>query len=434
MTDKDTDLTKQMDLYKNKKIVLWGANDFCKEIIKLFRRFNIDILACCDNNSAKWGTKVEGISIISPKELEDLYITTNELLVISANTTVSNINEVSKQLDNMGITGYIIAQNTWLSLQLMPLNILYKLNILHELNTSTLTWYISKQKLWAKRIQCKWNLDMLEAIYNNPTNLILLCLPPKTGNFALNYTLSANKVNYTNLWHSTKRFEIDLLTDPIIKVITVVREPLSQHLSGIYQGLNLFGNNKWLSQFITYMNNADKAPEEAIQQLKDSFYTTKFNSQAYFDLTVANNTLVNNNHYKPYITTFLENFAEDILDITAYPFDKEKGYTIIKEGRLEIFVYQLEKLNDIIPELSQFATSRGGGQSFTELVNGNIGEEKSYAESYKRAKKEIIITQEYFDACFDAPYVHHFYSEADIEKFKARWRPHIKEDYKNPWL
>ncbi|OOB79501.1 MAG: hypothetical protein BEN18_00390 [Epulopiscium sp. Nuni2H_MBin001] len=432
MTGKDTDLTKQMNLYKNKKIVLWGANDFCIEIITLFRQFNIDILACCDNNKVKWGTNVEGILIISPKELEELYIGNNDILVIIANESLSSINEVSKQLDNMGITGYIIAQNTWLNLQLIPLN------ILHELNTSTLTWYVSKQKLWAKREQCKWNLDMLEAIDNNPTNLVLLCLPPKTGDHTLNRTLSASKVNYVNICHSSKRFEIDLLTDPIIKVITAVRDPLSQHLSNTYERLNLHmcinKNNKWLGQFIAYINNSDKTPEEAIKQLKDTFYTTEFNSQAFFDLTVANNTLANNSLYKPNITTFLENFAEDILNITAYPFDKEKGYTIIKEGRLEIFVYQLEKLNDIIPELSEFATSRGEGQPFTELVNGNIGEEKSYAESYKRAKKEIIITQEYFDACFDAPYVHHFYSEADIEKFKARWRPHIKEDYKNPWL
>ncbi len=264
------------------------------------------------------------------------------------------------------------------------------------------------------------------------THTHILCLPPKTGDFTLNYTLSANKVNYTNLWHSSKRFEIDLLTDPIIKIITAVRDPLSQHLSSSYE--STYKKYRWLGPFIAYINNADQPPEDTIKQLKDVFYTTKFNSQAFFDLTVANNTLANNNHYKPYITTFLENFAEDILDITAYPFDKEKGYTIIKEGRLEIFVYQLEKLNDIIPELSEFATSRGEGQPFTELVNGNIGEEKSYAESYKRAKKEIIITQEYFDACFDAPYVHHFYSKEDIEKFKARWRPHIKEDYKNPWL
>ncbi len=426
MIDKDADLIKQMEFYKHKKIVLWGANDFCIEIITLFRQFNIDILAFCDNNPAKWGDKVEGISIISPKELEDLYIGNNDILVIIANESLSSINEISKQLDNIGITGYIIAQNTWLNLQLVPLN------ILHELNTSTLTWYVSKQKLVVKRIQCQWNLNILEAIDNNPTNLIVLCLPGKTGDNTLNYTLSASKVNYINLWHLSKRFEIDLLTDPIIKIITAVRDPLSQCLSSSYESINK--KNKWLGQFMAYINNADKTPEEAIKQLKDAFYTTEFNSQAFFDLTVANDTLANNNHYKPYITTFLENFAEDILDITAYPFDKEKGYTIIKEGRLEIFVYQLEKLNDIIPELSEFATSRGGGQSFTELVNGNIGEEKSYAESYKRTKKEIIITQEYFDACFDAPYVHHFYSEADIEKFKARWRPHIKEDYKNLWL
>lgn len=104
----------------------------------------------------------------------------------------------------------------------------------------------------------------------------------------------------------------------------------------------------------------------------------------------------------------------------SYPFDKEKGYTIIKEGNIEVFVYQLEKLNDVFLELSDWV-----GVPFEKMVNANKAEDKWVGESYKQACKEIEITQEYFDRCYNEPYVKHFYSDEDIEKFKERWRSHI---------
>ncbi len=111
------------------------------------------------------------------------------------------------------------------------------------------------------------------------------------------------------------------------------------------------------------------------------------------------------------------------MDITKYPFDQDKGFTVIKKDNVEVFVYQLEKLNDLIPELSSWLNV-----PFDKFINGNMATEKWSGDSYKRAQKEIEITQEYFDKCFDESYVKHCYSKADIEKFKARWRPHIKKE------
>ncbi len=125
--------------------------------------------------------------------------------------------------------------------------------------------------------------------------------------------------------------------------------------------------------------------------------------------------------FKPYLESFLEKFNNNITNVIGVPFDKESGYSIIKSGNIEVFVYQLEKLNNIIPQLSEWV----GSNPFDQLVNDNIGEAKWTGESYKQAQKELVISQEYFDACFNAPYVKHFYSNEDIEKFKDRWRPHI---------
>ncbi len=427
MTDKDTELTKQMDLYKYKKIVLWGATSFGEDILKVCRRiYNIEVVAFCDNNNIKWGNEISGIKVVSPTELVKINSDIKELGVMITSTVEASFNAISTQLDNMGISNYIIAKTIGLTSLIRPQI------ILDGLTTTTLDIYQKLLKVVSEKRVLVQKRNLFKAIIKKSKDLIVLCLPPKTGDNTLNYTFTKHNINYINIIHESTIFDIDLFRDFPLRVITAVREPIIQRLSLLYQCLEL--EDMYLVLYLTYVLNNPGEIVDNIKTLKDSLLVDESYIQKLFDLLVYYDMRGTNNTIFANVPMRIQEFNQHILDITAYPFDKEKGYTIIKEGRLEIFVYQLEKLNDIIPELSQFATSRGGGQSFTELVNGNIGEEKSYAESYKRAKKEIIITQEYFDACFNAPYVHHFYSEADIEKFKARWRPHIKEDYKNPWL
>ncbi|MFI3169219.1 MAG: putative capsular polysaccharide synthesis family protein [Faecalibacterium sp.] len=120
---------------------------------------------------------------------------------------------------------------------------------------------------------------------------------------------------------------------------------------------------------------------------------------------------------------FFVEFEKAVLDITKYLFDQDKGYAIIKEGNIEVFVYQLEKLNDLVPELSAWI-----GVPFEHLEKGNQASDKWFAESYRQAQQEIEFSQEYFDKCYNEPYVKYCYNEADIERFKARWRPHIKKE------
>ena len=112
------------------------------------------------------------------------------------------------------------------------------------------------------------------------------------------------------------------------------------------------------------------------------------------------------------------------IDVFDYPFDKEKGYSILEipEKNTEIFIYQLEKLNNVASELGKFV----GIENFT-LVNGNIAENKWYADAYKQAKKELKFSRTYFDSCFNSKIMNHFYSEADIEKFKAQWISHVED-------
>lgn len=115
-------------------------------------------------------------------------------------------------------------------------------------------------------------------------------------------------------------------------------------------------------------------------------------------------------------------FNSNIINLYNHSFNTEQGYDIIKEGNIEVFVYQLEKLNDIAPQMSDWI----GQTSFDEWINGNEASGKWINDFYKQAQKEIKFSQEFFDSCYNAEWVQHFYSQEDIEKFKERWRPHIQ--------
>ncbi len=84
-----------------KKIAIWGSGDYGKMAIRYFLSKNVKIECIVDNDKNKWGTKVNGIEIVSPGiflEMQDIH------LYIAVN--VSIIKDIETQCDEMGIKNY----------------------------------------------------------------------------------------------------------------------------------------------------------------------------------------------------------------------------------------------------------------------------------------------------------------------------------------
>src|SRR5436305_12353046 len=56
-----------------RKLVLFGAGSLGRSSLRCLLRDGIRPLALCDNNSALWGTAVEGIPVLSPAEAAAKY-------------------------------------------------------------------------------------------------------------------------------------------------------------------------------------------------------------------------------------------------------------------------------------------------------------------------------------------------------------------------
>ena len=95
---------------------------------------------------------------------------------------------------------------------------------------------------------------------------------------------------------------------------------------------------------------------------------------------------------------------------------------IIKEGNVELLVYQLEKMNSLSGVIKEFI----GAKKF-QLVPANRAEDKWYNKYYKVTKKNIQLPRSYVDYYYNSKFMKHFYTEEDIQKFYQKWSKQIME-------
>lgn len=377
--------------YENKKIVLWGIGQKGQELYRIFTTLGYQIFAYCDNNEELWDTLRNGCPVLSPKNLKQVQEQNDNLLIqIAVGSALQQ--EIVEQLASLEISKCVDPFH--------DIRLLYHWKNLEFARSSN-----DKDNQMCCRPAAPTVETIQQAISDkvrsSKSPLVVICMPPKCGDYTLNHTFDYQKLQYYNVCHNLRALDREYfhgLHEPI-KCIVAVRDPIAQMVSTLFQLIASFEYNF----LATYAQE---------------FCEDGGNVQKLFDKWIQDRSF--GNYGSSMITKFVQGFCESIIDIMEHPFHQDKGYTIIKEGNLEVFVYTLEHMNDIIPELSEFV-----GVPFDQYVMGNEASNKWIAKSYKQAQEELKFSQEFFDACYNEPYVKHFYSKEDIEKFKNKWRKNI---------
>ncbi|BDQ34342.1 FkbM family methyltransferase [Pseudodesulfovibrio portus] len=106
------------------------------------------------------------------------------------------------------------------------------------------------------------------------------------------------------------------------------------------------------------------------------------------------------------------------------PFDREAGYTIMRQGNLSLLVFR----QDMLPSLFTVAVDEFLGIKGAGLINANVGTEKdivvngvSYAESYRRMRETFTLPTEELEEIFSHRSVTHFFSPEEIGGFVDYW-------------
>ena len=111
----------------------------------------------------------------------------------------------------------------------------------------------------------------------------------------------------------------------------------------------------------------------------------------------------------------LKNYFD--IDVYKYPFDKKTGYTIIKEGHLEVLVLRLENMKMLENVIGEFVEVKN-----FRLVNANESRNKIYKYLYNYVKENIVLPKEYFDCYMNNEKALHFYTREDLQGFLEEFK------------
>lgn len=418
---------EELEIFNKKKIILYGVRPITILTYRVFKCLGFEVLGyCCETELGRiqhFKDRTRGLHNIKYREMLELINNRTDIVIQIVSSEPIEIEKIKNEIRNIG--GICTDLESGMLINSFA-QLVWERTLRNPIYVFCLKFLLNRKRKIRKD-------DYFLACIKQEDNLpVLICSPPKTGDFSIMYTLdiinsenSEDKIKYLNLWHrpyviNRKELQKRLET---VKIIMGIREPIAQNLSVLYQSisgdapidrfikceLRIGGNRNQIAQkYMTLAKNTndaqvwwDNLQEMCVKYVSD---TKKLRGIGL-------------------IQEFIDDFRNHVVDVLKYPFDKKKGFSVIKVGNMEIFLYQIEKLDTLSHELSEWI-----GGNCTEIVHGNDAAVKWIGESYKEALRNHQISKEYFECCFEEPYVQHCYSEQDIKIFKQKWKSHITDN------
>jgi len=403
-------LCKFNDLFK-RKVILYGAGSIGVETYKVLKNnfTNVNIYCFCD--SIKKGTMCD-LKIIAPDELKA--ISEQEPVTVIITGMSVNHKEIEDNLKHIGIPDdYILTFSDFHDI------------IMHNIEDPHINneWYRS-----LKRLKHTLPVDEKRNIYvhwwcpeHYLDNDILVYQPGKVASSSVLISLMAVNAMACNVHMLSDTFIYDLVPElswepdaleletikkcseicidkiknaKSIKIITLVREPISRDFSSFMFHVDELYESGYLSQ------DADLADACAEGILKRATQNGKCLYGYQFE--------------------WFNKEIKDILglDVYNYPFDKNLGYSIIKQDNIEVLIIKLEKLNGLEHIISEFINVPD-----FKLINTNEASKRVSKDLYKTIRETVKIPHSVVSMYYeDNPYMNHFYSDEEKSAFLKKWR------------
>lgn len=220
------------------------------------------------------------------------------------------------------------------------------------------------------------NYNVFHAHYLNPENILKIQKKYKeSGKLAPN--LDEGFYLYKRLFNNTKI---------PVKIISLVREPISRNMSAFFQNLNFFQ--------ATYPSYDFSDTNQLIECFLENY-----------------------NHDTPleWFDTELK-FATSI-DIYEQKFDSVNGYITINSYPYEVLILK----HDLSDSKKEECIAKFLGLSSFRIARENEASSKSYFDSYKKFTNSIKIPKTYAENMLESKYSKHFYSSQEIDNIYRKW-------------
>lgn len=413
----DFEISKNFELLREKELYIWGAAEKGWQIQKTLKRFGIRIRAFCDSDIQKWGEDYENIPVISPYEFLKRYKKNAQICLISCIFRENELLRLLRELEagDISFVSYLGIKNACIANGIV-------LEIQGNLPIYDKIWEY-KQRNYLKGCCCGFPIKALEELETYNSNTIWNWQPGKVASrticnrlrqagitcihlHTLNYPAHVLGESLREVW--TKK--INGKFSKKIKIITSVREPLSRDYSAFWQSfemehaylMSLFNKDfqKMYEDYVALILNGYRLASEKMGCTLPSIWCDEF-----------------------------EWFNEEIrrysdIDVYAYPFDKERGYQVIEKDNVQLFIFKVEKLDDIMSALCDFV-----GCDNLSRQDTNKAENKIYHLAYKEFKKTVRLSSGYVDHYYkNNEYVNHFYTTEEKDTFLKQWKKNIRDD------
>lgn len=369
--------------------ILCGASLFSKVVI---RKSRLKIQFICDENLSKSGNFFEGIEIINYSTIEEL-LQHNEVNMFLANRYASEtVKKLEKyfQNNNFGLFGFTSDDLSSYTKIIDIFDYYKKCDLIKKtifsVGTSVRFENLGNGKiliLTMKKVGTISIREGLEKVFGEPQMHI--------HSFNCNPTGLEKEIMTPYLQEAIMKIRERIKIGKELRVITSVREPVSRNISFMFYILP-----RLLGEY-AYVPNTLKSKNAYTEIFEDMYY--KFINHDYVL-----------NWFDDEVYKYLG------INIYEYPFDKEKGYSIIEKGNIKLLVLKLEKLNECVQVIRQFT----GAKNF-ELAKENSSNDYWYKPIYDNFKKNFIPNREYLNKLYGSKFMQYFYSDNEIEAFYKKW-------------
>ena len=392
-------IDKDLNIYKKHKVLLWGAGKRGGMTKRILEAFGVKVEGIVDSEPSKYNTNYLGIPISSIDEMISKVQGCNSYLV---QVSCENEENIIKKLKQLGVK-YISFAEFFCRTEQLGRYLLKKAKFVN----------LSSYQLVDKRVT---NLILSEVyqclswdIMTDSSACNLFVSPPKTGNTSLRCSYDGIAISFGHSFAYIDSEIKEYLKNKEVNILCGVRDIIGQKLSLCFQ--NMESGFYWdMEEF--WRDGGD------VEQIFNKYIIQPIEGKCEYSV------YLNKIGYDYGGPEFFEKHIKECLNINVYeyPFDKDTGYTIINKDNVHVFIYQLEKMDKLEKQISNFL---GCGDD-VKLQRDNEASNKWYHDSYKKAQKEIKFDREYFDECYEGKYMRHFYNDEDIERFKQKWIGNVR--------
>lgn len=394
---KDLYLIKDISPLFEKKIIFWGIGSRGRYLIEKMKLMGAgkEGMLLCDTDKTLWGDEFLDYKIMSPVQMQEYAecMGIHNIIILVTVLSIRAQDEIIKEIGELLgedveiYTEYAVECGLYYGLKNPCVNSEYRERELWERGTSSR--YMDEKSL---QIINAYKHFAFLPLHND--EIILVYQPGKVASSSIYKSIQyyGRYVLHCHILSDIRDNGDDLyriLNMKSGKIICLVRDPVARRVSEMWQ------NMKTRTR---YAIDADFREVE----------------KYYFDCAFENIEFY-----------WLENEMKKTfhLDVFEYPFDKESGYSIIKQGNIELLLMKMEKLDKMETVIGNFLGIEG-----FQFRNDNVGSEKAYRFALEEYKKCFSVSKERLEEIYKKNnHLRHFYSDQECNELYDKWMRKNKE-------